>query len=303
MSDNEVEDFVIELEKKARSIKNENDRSKKYRAGVVALSQKAVALNDIRYLEEAVRFTDHIIDMNNRSRAFVDIIKGTAKIAQNTANIDLVRRSLELSDNSLGGLDTSHALEITASAFARVGMTMDDPAVIEESKKIADIIKYDTYRSMAWREIARTLNSMNDISGSLTAANKALDIIDSSNAISHMIYKASAYVDLSKLFLEMGHVGAAKECLIKARECAQSLDNEYDSSSIYQSIAEFQARMGVRIKDRISFEEAVDSLNKVTQEFYRSSTRQTLYNIFIGVDEKELIEQIYKNNNKNNKYQ
>ena len=303
MSNNEVDDFVIELEKKARSIKNENDRSKKYRAGVVALAQKAVALNDISYLEEAVRFTDHIIDMNNRSRAFVDIIKGTAKIAQNTANIDLVRRSLELSDNTLDGLDTSHALEITASAFARVGMTMDDPAVIEESKKIADTIEYDTYRSMAWREIARTLHSMNDTSASLTAANKALDIIDSSNAISHMIYKVSAYVDLSRLFLEIGHVDATKECLIKASECAQRLDNEFDSSSIYQSIAEFQARMGVRTKDRTLFEAAVDSFNKVTQEFYRSSTRQTLHNIFIGADEKELIEHIYKHNNKNNIYQ
>ncbi|TKY91983.1 MAG: hypothetical protein C5S46_03000, partial [Candidatus Methanomarinus sp.] len=220
MSDNEVEDFVIEFEKKTQNIKNEIDRSKKYRAGVVALAQKAVTSNDISYLKEAIRFTDHIIDVNNRSRAFVDIIKATAKIAQETADIELVKWSLELSDNTLEGLDRSHALEITGSAFINVGMLMDDPAVIEDSKKLADTIEYNTYRSMAWRDIARTLHSMDESSGSLTAANKALDIIDSSNGIRHIIYNASAYVDLSKLFIELGHVDTAKECLIKACECA-----------------------------------------------------------------------------------
>ena len=292
MSDNEVEDFVIEFEKKAQNIKNEIDRSKKYRAGVVALAQKAVTSNDISYLKEAIRFTDHIIDVNNRSRAFVDIIKAIAKIAQETVNIELVKWSLELSDNTLKGLDRSHALEITSSAFINVGMLMDDPAIIEDSKKLADTIEYNTYRSMAWRDIARTLHSMDETSGSLTAANKALDIIDSSNGIRHIIYNASAYVDLSKLFIELGHVDTAKECLIKALECAQNLEDEFELSSIYQSIAEVQARIGIRTKDRILFKAAVDSFNKVTQEFYRSSTRQTLINIFIGAGENELIKQI-----------
>jgi len=294
MSDNEVEDFVIEIEKKAQNIKNEIDRSKKYRAGVVALAQKAVASNDISYLKEAIRFTDHIIDGSNRSRAFVDSIKATAKIAQETANIELVKWSLELSDNTLDGLDRSHALEITASAFVSVGMTMNDPAVIEDSKNLADTIEYNTYRSMAWRDIARTLHTMDDISGSQTASNKALNIIDSCDANRHIIYKASAYVDLSKLFIELGHMNTAKECLIKARECAQNLDDEFDSSSIYQSIAEVQARIGIRTEDRTLFKAAVDSFNKVTQEFYRTSTRQTLYNIFIGAGENELIKQIGK---------
>ena len=146
MSDNEAEDFIQEFEKAALSIKNGTERSKKYRAGVAALAQRAVDSEDMNYLKAAIRFTDHIVDRKNRSRAFVDIIRSISKVAQNTASMDLVQRSLELSDNTLEGLDRSHALEITVGALAHVGMLIDDPAVIDESVKLADTIFFTIFK-------------------------------------------------------------------------------------------------------------------------------------------------------------
>jgi tetratricopeptide (TPR) repeat protein len=292
MSDNNAQDFIQDFENAALAIKDETERSKKYRAGVAALARRAVSFSDMTYLEAAERFTDHIIDENNRSRAFVDIVRSTARVAVNTANMNLVNKSLELSTCAHEGLDRSHAIEEVISAMAEVGAAMDNPAVIEDAKKFTEIIEFDTYCSTAWRNIAMTLHSIDDTTGAMQAAHKALDIIDASYSISHMIYKASAYVKLSTLFLDLGHADIARECTAKALECASSITNKFDLSSIYQSIAENQIRMGARLTDRSLFIEAVESFNKITQEYYRTSTKQTLTNILSNFNEKELIKRI-----------
>jgi len=292
MPDNNAWDFIREFENAALAIKNETERSKKYRAGVAQLARRAISFSDMTYLEAAERFTDHIIDENNRSRAFVDIVKSTARVAVNTTNMDLVNKSLELSTCAHEGLDRSHAIEEVISAMAEVGAAMDNPAVVEDAKKITETIEFDTYRSMAWKNIAMTLHSINDTPDALQAAHKALDIIDASYSISHMIFKASTYVKLSNLFLDLGHADIARECTVNALECASSITNKFDLSSIYQSIAENQVRMGARIKDRGLFIEAVESFNEITQEYYRTSTKQTLIHILSNFNEEELIRRI-----------
>jgi tetratricopeptide (TPR) repeat protein len=284
--------FIRELEKKAGSITNDIDRSKKYRAGIAELAQKAVKTNNTTYLEAAVRFTEKIIDDHDRSKAYVDIVRGTARVAINTADADLAVRSLELSANTEQQHDRSHALQGVVAAMAEIGAKTDDPATVEDSKELAGTIEYDTYRSSAWRSIARTQHGNDNAQDALISANKAMEIIDVSKLISRDIYRASAYVDLARLFIDLGQEGMAQKCITKAVDSSAGLEDEFERSSIFQAIAETQVRMGARTKDTGLLEDAVVSFSNITREYYRTSTRQTLMSVLVNLKEDELVKKL-----------
>lgn len=287
-----AEEFVQNFVEKAESIKNETDRSKKYRSGIAVLAQMAVNSNNMTYLEAAIRFTGSIIDGHDRSKAYVDIVRGTAAVAINLSNPKLVCYALELSANTDEGHDRSHAMQAVAAALAEVGTKNNAPAAVEEAKKLVETIEYDTYRSMAWRGIARTKLGIDDTAAGLDYTNKALEIIDSSDSISKAIYRSSAYVDMSKLFLDLEQIETAMNCIRKAEDLANMLENEFERSSIYQSVAETQVRMGARLKDRTFFKMAVESFGHITREYYRTTARQTLKNVLENFNEEDLIETI-----------
>ncbi|MBE0523519.1 MAG: hypothetical protein IBX40_04190 [Methanosarcinales archaeon] len=286
------EEFIKIFEKNAASIKDNTKRSKKYRAGVAILALKAIASNDITYLEAAIRFTNNIIDEHDRSKAYVDIVRGTSRVARITANPDLVRRALEISAKTIEGHDRSHAMEGVVSTIAEVGLKNNESDAIENAIKLAEGIEYDTYRSSSLRKIAMTLHAADNNQSALDSAIKALDIIDSSNSITNPIYRTSAYIDLSKLFLDLDQIDAANNCIKKADESANSLINEFERSSIYQSIVETRLILGARTKNRIHFQRAVTSFGQITREYYRTFTMQKLKNILIKFNEEELIDSL-----------
>jgi tetratricopeptide (TPR) repeat protein len=285
-------EFIREFEKNAESITNDIDRSKKYRAGIAALAQQAVGTNNTIFLDAAVRFTGNIIDDHDRSKAFVDIVRGTARVAINTADADLAVRSLELSANTEQGHDRSHALQGVVAAMAEVGAKTGDPAIVKDSKELAGTIEYDTYRSSAWRSIARTRHSHDNTPDAIESANKAMEIIDMSKLISRDIYRASAYVDLAKLFIDLGQEDTARECITKAMDSSACLEDEFERSSIFQAIAETQVRMGARTKDNGLLDDAVVSFGNITREYYRTSTRQTLMSVLVNLKEDELVKKL-----------
>ena len=286
------DEFIQILEKKAGSIKDDNERSKKYRAGVATLAQKAVTFNDTAYLEAAIGFANNIIDEHDRSKAYVDIVRSTSRVARNTANPDLVQRALEISTKTIEGHDRSHAMEGVVSAIAEVGLKKKESDAIENAKKLAEGIESDTYRSSSFRSIARTLHATDNNQSALDSAIEALDIIDASNSITNPIYRASAYIDLSKLFLDLDQIDAANNCIQKADESANSLINEFERSSIYQSIVETRLILGARTKNRIHFQRAVISFGQITREYYKTFALQKLRNILINFNEEELIDSL-----------
>ncbi|HUX57362.1 MAG TPA: hypothetical protein VMV77_10335 [Bacteroidales bacterium] len=290
------DEFIQIFEKKAASIKDDTERSKKYRAGVATLAQKAIDSNDTAYLDAAIRFANNIIDEPDRSKAYVDIVRSTSRVARNTVNSDLVRRALKISAKTIKGHDRSYAMEGVVSAIAEVCLNNNESDAIEFAKKLAESIEYDTYRSSSLRSIARTLHAADNNQSALDSAIEALDIIDSSNSISSTIYRASAYIDLSKLFLDLDQMDAANNCIHKAEESANSFMNEFERSSIYQSIVETRLIFGARTKNRIHFQRAVISFGQITKEYYRTFAMQKLKSILINFNEEELIESLPKNN-------
>jgi|GEM_PF-2476827 len=285
-------EFIREFGKNAESITNDIDRSKKYRAGIAAMAQKAAETNNTTFLDAAVGFTGKIIDDHDRSKAYVDIIRGTARVAISTADADLVGRSLELSANTEEGHDRSHALQGVVAAMADVGMKKDKNAFVEDSKELAGIIEYDTYRSSAWRSIARAQHGNNDTLGAVESANKAMEIIDMSKLITQDVYKASAYIDLAQLFIDLGQEDIARECITKAVNSSAGLEDEFERSSIFQTIAETQVRMGTRTKDNSLLEDALESFNHITREYYRTSTKQTLKSVLVNLKKDELVQRL-----------
>ena len=300
MADNTAEDFIKYLEDTADAIKNDTDRSKKYRAGIATLAQKAVGTNNTVYLDAAEQFTRHIIDAHDRSKAFVDIIRAAARISSNKASVDLLNRALALSAKTDTGHDRSHCLQGVAVAMAEVGVTNSDAKTVEASKQLADTIEYDTYRSSALRGISRALNNSDDaaavagVGAALEMAEMALDVIDKSRRIKQDIYRVSAYVDQTALFLEIGEMDRARQCIVKAQSAAENLTDEFERSSMFQAIAETLVRMGARTKDRELLEGAVQSYENVTREYYRTSTRRTLVNVLKNLNEPNLLEKILK---------
>lgn len=283
-------DFIKRLEIAAESVRDELERSKKYRAGIAGLAQKAAESGDLTYIEAAVRFTERIIDGHDRSKAYVDIVRAAARVAINTSDADMVSRALELSVNAETGHDRSHALEAVVTATAEVGVQNNDPAAVEESKRLTENIEYDTYRSSAWRGIARALYGIDDYKAALECAAIALDIIDGTLRKAGDIYRASAYVDLSKLFMDLGEEDLSRQCITKAGNAAEGLTDEFERSSVYQSIAETLVRMGARIKDRTLFEDAVKSFGNISREYYRTSAGQTLRTVLANFNEDQLLE-------------
>ncbi|MDW7774772.1 MAG: hypothetical protein SCH39_00365 [Methanosarcinales archaeon] len=299
MVDNTAEDFIRHLEDTAEAIKNDTDRSKKYRAGIATLAQKAVETNNTAYLDAAERFNQHIIDAHDRSKAFVDIVRATARIAGNTANTEQVNRALALSAKTDTGHDRSHCLQGVVVAMAEVGVTNSDAQIIEASKKLVETIEYDTYRSSALRGISRVRYNNDDaiaVTGTgtpLDMAEMALDVIDKAGNIEQEIFRVSAYVDLTGLFLEIGEIDRARQCIVKAQRAAENLTDEFERSSMFQAIAETLARMGARTKDRKMLEDAVNSYAKVTREYYHTSTRRTLTSVLSNLNEPELLKKIH----------
>lgn len=271
MSD-EITNVIETFKEKAESIKDETERSKKYRAGIATLAQKAVVSKNTEYLEVCIRFTDNIIDSDDRSRAYVDIIRAFARIARNISDPELVQYGLRLSEKTDEGHDRSHALEGVVSAMADVGVGTNDPDAIQEAKRLACTIEYDTYRSSSLRSIARSLHSTEKDSDALILAARALEIIESSDSIARPIYRASALIDLARLFLVLDQIDTAIHCIEKAEESAHALVNEFDRSSLFQSIVETRLIMGARTRDRDHFERAVTAFDKITREYYRTFT-------------------------------
>ncbi|MCK4937252.1 MAG: hypothetical protein KAR85_01450 [Methanosarcinales archaeon] len=296
MVDDTAKDFIKYLEDTAEAIKNDTLRSKKYRAGIATLAQRGVETNNTVYLDAAEQFTRHIIDTQDQSKAFVDIVRATARIAGNTSSADLVNRALALSAKTDTGQDRSHCLQGVAVAMGKVGVTNSDVKTVETSKQLAGTIEYDTYRSSALRGISRTLYDSDDAwaGEALDLAEMALDVIDKSLRVKQDIYRVSAYVDLTALFLEIGQIDKARQCIVIAQSTADNLTNEFERSSIFQAIAEILVRMGARTKDREMLEMAVQSYEKVTKEYYRTSTRRTLTNLLKNLNETELLEKILK---------
>ncbi len=297
MVNNTAGDFIKHLEDTAEAIKNDILRSKKYRAGIATLAQKAVETNNTIYLDAAELFTQQIIDTHDRSKAFVDIIRATARIAGNTSSADLLNRALALSTKTDTGHDRSHCLQGVAVAMGKVGVTNSDEETVEASKQLAGTIEYDTYRSSALRGISRALYDSDDaaaVGAAQEMAEMALDVIDKSRRIKQDIYRVSAYVDLTALFLEIGEMDKARQCIVMAQSTADNLTDEFERSSMFQAIAEILIRMGTRIKDRGLLEGAVQSYAKVTREYYRTSTRRTLTNVLRNLNETELLEKIQK---------
>lgn len=282
-----AQDFIRTFEEKAESIEDEALRSKKYRAGIATFAQKSINSGDMSYLEAAIGFADRISDEHDRSKAFVDIIRGTAGLAGNAHNIELVRKAFDLLENTDKGLDRSHSLQGIVTAMAETGASTNSQTLIEASQKLAQTIEYDTFRSMAQRSIARALYKIGQSQSAGKAANMSLDIIDSSAG--RVIYKASAYIDLSKLFLDLGMVDKAKLCIEKAATNGEILTNEFERSSIFGSIAQTQVRMGARTKDRTLFEDSVRSFDLVKKEFYRTTTGKILKKVLINFNEENLL--------------
>ena len=297
MVNNTAGDFIKHLEDTAETIKNDTLRSKKYRAGIATLAQKAVETNNTVYLDAAEGFTQQIIDTHDRSKAFVDIIRATARIAGNTSSAELLNRALALSAKTDTGHDRSHCLQGVSVAMGKVGVTYSDAQTVEASKQLAGTIEYDTYRSSALRGISRTLYDSDDaaaVGAAQEMAEMAMDVIEKSRRIKHDIYRVSAYVDLTALFIEIGEMDKARQCIVMAQSTAGNLTDEFERSAMFQAIAEILVRMGARTKDRGLLEGAVQSYSKVTREYYRTSTRRTLTNVLRNLNETELLEKILK---------
>lgn len=299
MTDNMAGDFIRHLEDTAKAIKNDTDRSKKYRAGIATLAQKAVEANNTVFLDAAEQFTQQIIDPHDRSKAFVDIVRATARIAGHTSSADLLGRALGLSIKTDTGHDRSHCLQGVAISMGQIGVTNNDVKTIEASKQLALTIEYDTYRSSALRGISRALYDIDDTAAvggteaALEMAEMALDVIDKAGNIEQDIFRVSAYADMAALFLEIGEMNRAVQCIVKAQSAADNLTDEFERSSMFQAIAETLVRMGVRTKERKLLEDAVRSYGKVTREYYRTSTRRTLTSVLSNVKETELLEKIH----------
>ncbi len=113
-----------------------------------------------------------------------------------------------------------------------------------------------------------------------------------SKHISRDIYRASAYVDLARLFIDVGQEGKARECITKALDSSMGLEDEFERSSIFQTIAETQVRIGARTKDNKLLEDAVESFGHITREYYRTSTKLMLTSVLVNLKKDELVKKL-----------
>ena len=256
------ENLFREMIASAASISDRNERSRKYKSIVGLLSQEAVRSNDILYIEKALKIAGMVTD--DPSKAYVEIIRSITKMKRKDKySFDETVKITERIDNDL---DLSVALYEIALAFGKYGNDKKEK-IIPDSLDIIQKIPLDTYRSMAYRNLSKSISDI-DPGKALVLLNKSIEILENSKDIG-TIYKISALCDTGAVLSLIGDE-RSHDFIRRAVEISDDIIDDLEKSAVLLKIVETEMAIGKKSKDTEMINEASVISKGIMKEYYKS---------------------------------
>ncbi len=256
---------ILSMISSASEIRDEAEKSRKYRNIVGVLSMEAARSNDPWYLEEAIKTAGLVTD--DPSKAYVEIIRAIAKIGINRKDEEMLREGVRITERIDNSLDLSVALHELVVAFARIGIERNDEKLLSYTLDLSEKILLNTYRSSALRNIARLLAPENP-KRALELLGSAIELIEKSKDVKS-IYLASAFCDIASL-LSLLNDGRSYGFIKSAITLADGIVDEFEKSAVLLKIVETERIIGIKQMDEGLLKEAGLISERITREYYRT---------------------------------
>lgn len=258
----------------ASLIEDLSERSRKYRNIIGVLSYEATRSDDAWYLEEAIKTASLVTE--DRSKAYVDIVRAMAKIGINRKDEKMLARALKITESIDNNLDISVALHEIAVALAKLGMDKKDEGFISRSLELIQKIPMNTYVSSAYRNISRLIAGL-DPERAKELLETAIEVIEKSKDV-EPVYLASAYCDIASLLSKFND-GRSYGFIKKALELADGIEDDFEKSAVLLKIVETESIIGAEKNEDALLKEAAKISKGITREYYRSLAQEAIKGI------------------------
>lgn len=249
----------------ASEIQDSAEKSRKFRNIVGILASEAVRSNDPWYLEEAIKTAELVTD--DPSKAYVEIIRAMAKIGMNRIDEETLKEGVRITGRIDNNLDLSVALHELVVAFAKIGIDRKDEKLFSYSLDLSEKIPLNTYRSSAFRNIARLLAPANP-KRALELLGSAIELIEKSKD-AEPVFLASAFCDIASL-LSLLNDGRSYGFIKRAITLADGIADEFEKSAVLLKIVETERAIGTKQKDEGLLKEAVVLSGRISKEYYKT---------------------------------
>ncbi len=250
------------------------ERSRKYRNIVGILSMETARSGDPWFLDEAVKTAGLVTD--DPSKAYVDIIRAMAKIGVNKKDERMLNEATGITERIDNDLDLSVGLHELVAAFAKTGIDKKDERLFSYSLELAGKIPLDTYRSSAFRNIARLLAGSAPIRA-LELLEKAIELIEKSED-TKPAYLVSAFCDIASL-LSILDDKRSYGFIRRAITLADGIADDFESAAALLKIVETENAIGAKHKDEGLLKEAAAISKGITREYYKTLALDAVKNL------------------------
>lgn len=249
----------------ASGISDLSEQSRKYKTIVGILSQEAMRSAEPWYLEEAIRAAGLVTE--DPSKAYVEIIRAMAKIGVNKRDEKKLNEAIKITERIDNDLDLSVALHELVIAFAKTGIEKKDERIFSYSNELIQKIPMNTYRSSAFRNIARMLAAANP-KKALELLEIAIELIEKCKD-TESIYLVSAFCDISALLALLNDT-RSYGFIRRAMTLASGIVDEFEKSAVLLKIVETESVIGVKQNDDSLLKEAIAASEGITKEYYKT---------------------------------
>ncbi|MCZ7400188.1 MAG: hypothetical protein O8C62_11045 [Candidatus Methanoperedens sp.] len=256
---------ILGMISSASEIQDSAEKSRKFRNIVGILASEAVRSNDPWYLEEAIKTAELVTD--DPSKAYVEIIRAMAKIGMNRIDEETLKEGVRITGRIDNNLDLSVALHELVVAFAKIGIDRKDEKLFSYSLDLSEKIPLNTYRSSAFRNIARLLAPANP-KRALELLGSAIELIEKSKD-AEPVFLASAFCDIASL-LSLLNDGRSYGFIKRAITLADGIADEFEKSAVLLKIVETERAIGTKQKDEGLLKEAVVLSGRISKEYYKT---------------------------------
>jgi tetratricopeptide (TPR) repeat protein len=261
----EKKNRILSMISSASEIRDSAEKSRKYRNIVGILSMEAVRSNNLWYLEEAIKTAELVTD--DPSKAYVEIIRAMAKIGMNRKDEEMLKEGVKITGRINNNLDLSVALHELVVAFAKNGIDRKDEKLLSYSLDLSEKIPSNTYRSSAFRNIARLLVGANP-ERALELLGSAIELIEKSKDV-EPVFLAFAFCDIASL-LSLLNDGRSYVFIKRAIMLADGIADEFEKSAVLLKIVETERAIGTKQKDEELLKEAIVLSERITREYYKT---------------------------------
>jgi tetratricopeptide (TPR) repeat protein len=240
------------------------ESGRKYRNIVGALCLELVRSGDRWFLDESIKIARLVTD--DPSKAYLEIAKTMAKVSINKNDFRMLDEALQITEKITDEIELSVALHDIVQAHAVIGIKQNNETFFSRSLDLINKIPRVTYRSSAYRNIARVLLKTNP--------EKAKQLIETSIEI--IEGKKIEPIFLASAFLEISHLTAtlndprSRDFLRRAIELVEKIDYEPDVSAILLKTIETEVALAKLLNDNTMIKEAARLSERISREYYKT---------------------------------